>query len=198
MTTQDPLPPVQCPADPVDNPNLVFTPTGVGLVPFKYTATLRDKTYKAGAQPQVAYVRLANARGADAMLASTAPKGKADGSDWKYDKKDAAWHWTRSDAASPIESVTLKPLGGQRVRVQVTGAAKMANGSFTPAKSPPVPPSPRTILYAIETGIGWAQSSQFDPQRVQPSCTVVVGNCQQSANGGLNCHVPGWKPGRKD
>jgi hypothetical protein len=198
VTTTDPLPPPPlCKADPVDNPNLVFTPTGVDLVPFKYTATLRDRSYTAGAKPQVVYVRLSNARGADAMLATTAPAGKPDGSDWQFDKKDAAWHWTRNAAASPIESVTLKSLGGQRVRVQVIGAAKAIDGSFTPARTPPVPPSPQSGIFAIETGITWAGGSER-PQRLQPPCTVVVDDCQRSANGGLNCHVPGWKPGGKD
>src|SRR5260221_601895 len=86
---------------------------------------------------------------------------------------------------------------GQHARARVVGGARVTNAAFTPAKGPLAPPSPKTILYAIETGIGWAERSRLDLQRIQPSCTVVVGDCQRSASGGLNCHVPGWKAGGK-
>jgi len=160
------------------------------MVPFKYTASLRDSSYKKGDRPQVVYVRLGNARGTTAVFASTAPAGKSDGSDWRYEKKDGAWHWSLADPDSPIESISLKPTGSQRVTIEVRGGAKMTDTELaaSPTKGPSVPPSPKMDIFSIETGIGWGSDL-----RISPPCTVVVGGCQRSANGGLNCHPTGWK-----
>lgn len=180
----------QCAAGPVDDPNLQWMAPGSApdLRAFVFSMTLRNTGYRAGAKPENVVLRLAHANGRDALLATTADPGQKPGSGWRQDRKTGTWLWKAPGKGSALESVRLEPLSGKRgmVRIVVRG-----QGSF--AGQAPKPPSPTDPGYVVQAGVVWSSRLSAHIVPVAQPCTAVVGNCQRAANGGLKCHVQGWK-----